>query len=338
MNWTAESMEQKLHGGAATTPKVARSVVRETERYSRAVAGIELDAVRGGAGTGVSDVITATCSDFSFTSSQIGFPMLAMTALSDDLIGLAVMKRTVVGNRWCEMSLAAGDVVTYAPSAEHTARHFPGTEFMFMIAEVAMFEERSEELGVRLAPMPRGRVSLLPQSTKSCLVGQALDTFGRHAESGHAPALAIADGVMSATVLALSEQGRKHCIGASSRIDSRHVVHTCIDYANSIQRIPSVSELCIVAHVSERTLRGAFTREYDLPPTQYFRAWALDQAHRHLTKPDDSTETVTTIATGLGFDHLGRFAGRYKQIYGEAPSATLHPERCVSPSGSGAAH
>jgi AraC-like DNA-binding protein len=42
---------------------------------------------------------------------------------------------------------------------------------------------------------------------------------------------------------------------------------------------------------------------------------------------DRSSETVTEIATGLGFDHLGRFAGRYKKFYGEPPSATLHPER-----------
>jgi AraC-like DNA-binding protein len=324
MNRTAESTEQEPHRGASTTPEVARSVVDETERYSRSVAGIEHNAVRAGAGTGVSDVITATCSDFTFTWSKIGFPMLEMTALRDDLIGLAVMQRTVVGNRWCEMSLAAGDVVTYAPSAKHTAKHLPGTEFMFMIAEVAMFEERAEALGVRLAQMPKGQVNLLPHSGRTCLVSQALDTFGRDAESGNAPALAIADGLKSAAVLALSERGRRHCIRSSNRIDSRHVVHLCIDYANSIQRIPSISELCIVAHVSERTLREAFTREYDVPPTQYFRAWALDQAHRQLINVERSTQTVTEIATGLGFDHLGRFSGRYKKFYGERPSATLH--------------
>ncbi len=327
MNPTAESKEHRPHGATAATPVVARSVVDEAEGYSTSVAGIELEVVRTGPGTGVSDVTTAKCSEFMFTSSKIGFPMLGRTALSDDLIGLAYMQRTVVGNRWGERSLAAGDLVAYAPSSEHTARHLPGTEFMFIIAQIAMFEERAEVLGVRLAPMPSGESSLLPYSAKTCLVGQALETFGRHAASGDAPALAITDSVMSATVLALSEQGRKHCIGSSSRIDSRHVVHTCIDYANAIQRIPSIAELCIVAHVSERTLREAFTRVFDLPPTHYFRAWAFDQAHRHLTKPHDSNESVTSIATGLGFDHLGRFAGRYKQIYGEAPSVTLHPER-----------
>jgi AraC-like DNA-binding protein len=326
MNRTAEYPERRSPRVAASAPVIARSVVDEADRYSTSVAGIELEAVRAGAGVGASEVTAARFRQFTFTSSKIGFPMLSRTTLRDDMFCLAYMQRTIPGNRWCEMSLAAGDVVTYAPSAEHTAKNLPGTEFMFMIAQIGMFEEHAEELGVRLTPMPTGQVNLLPHSSRTCLVGQALKDFGRQAESGDAPALAMADGVMSAAVLALSEQGRKHCIGSSSRIDGRHVVHTCIDYAAAIQRIPSIAELCIVAHVSERTLRDAFTREFDVPPTQYFRAWALDQAHRHLANPDDDTETVTTIATGLGFDHLGRFAGRYRQFYGERPSATLHPE------------
>ena len=33
--------------------------------------------------------------------------------------------------------------------------------------------------------------------------------------------------------------------------------------------------------------------------------------------------TVTEIATALGFDHLGRFSGAYKQLYGEPPAQTV---------------
>jgi transcriptional regulator GlxA family with amidase domain len=32
---------------------------------------------------------------------------------------------------------------------------------------------------------------------------------------------------------------------------------------------------------------------------------------------------VTDVAMQLGFGHLGRFAGHYRELYGEAPSATL---------------
>jgi AraC-like DNA-binding protein len=327
MQREVETATQKLAEDRPTAPAVLRSAVGDVESYSSSVAGIELEAVRAGAGHGMTAVTAAQCDRFTFTSSNIGFPMLSRTTLRDDMTCLAYMQQTVTGSRWCEMSLAAGDVVTYAPSSEHTARNLPGTQFMFIIAKTASWEEHAEHLGVRLAPMPKGEVNLLPYSAKTCLVSQAFETFSRQVESRDTPSPVIADGVMSAVVLALSEQGSKQCIGASSRIDSRHVVHTCIDYAAAIQRIPSISELCIVAHVSERTLREAFTREYAVPPSQYFRAWALDQAHRRLIHQEDSGDTVTGIATELGFDHLGRFAGHYKKVYGEAPSATLHTER-----------
>lgn len=304
---------------------VSCSTVNEVDRYQSSVAGIELEAVRSGGGGGPSEVTAAVGDRFTFTSSRVGFPMLSRTTLRDDVVCISYMRRTVPGSRWCEMSLQPGAVVAHAPSSEHTARNLPGTQFMFVITDQVQLREHADRLGVRFDPPPRGEVHLLDRSAKTGLVSQALKIFAGHVAAGEPPSHATADAVMSAVTLALSEQGRQQRIGAARRLDSRHVVLACIDYAASVQRIPSISELCLVAHVSERTLREAFCREYDLPPTQYFRAWALDQAHRHLLHHEDNGQTVTEVATGLGFDHLSRFAGHYKRIYGESPSATLRP-------------
>jgi len=101
------------------------------------------------------------------------------------------------------------------------------------------------------------------------------------------------------------------------------VVHECIGFAGEVARIPSISELCKVAHVSERRPREAFVDEYAMPPTLYFRDWAFDEAHPRLRAAQPDTATVTDVAADMGFAHLGRFSGHYRKLYGECPSATL---------------
>jgi transcriptional regulator GlxA family with amidase domain len=76
--------------------------------------------------------------------------------------------------------------------------------------------------------------------------------------------------------------------------------------------------------VSERTLRAAFHDVLGLSPKQYAIGQRLHAAHEALCAADPGTTTVTDIATEYGFFELGRFAGRYRNTFGEAPSQTLH--------------
>jgi TolB-like protein len=55
---------------------------------------------------------------------------------------------------------------------------------------------------------------------------------------------------------------------------------------------------------------------------QFLRNLRLERARRDLLRAPASA-SVTEIATRHGFDHLGRFAARYVERYGEPPSATL---------------
>jgi transcriptional regulator GlxA family with amidase domain len=55
--------------------------------------------------------------------------------------------------------------------------------------------------------------------------------------------------------------------------------------------------------------------------------WALDLARRRLIASDPGKVTVTWIAIGTGFNHLGRFARYYRKTYGESPSETLRRSR-----------
>ena len=85
-------------------------------------------------------------------------------------------------------------------------------------------------------------------------------------------------------------------------------------------------ELSRETGVSERTLRAAFHDVLGLSPKQYAIGQRLHAAHEALCAADPATTTVTDIATEYGFYELGRFAGRYRNTFGEAPSQTLHQQ------------
>ena len=75
--------------------------------------------------------------------------------------------------------------------------------------------------------------------------------------------------------------------------------------------------------VSSRTLRFACQEQLGISPFQYVVLRRMRTVHRALQKADPQSTHVTDIATEHGFWEFGRFAGKYRQIFGEVPSATL---------------
>ena len=126
-----------------------------------------------------------------------------------------------------------------------------------------------------------------------------------------------------AAMAALSNLDAEHEAGVGARVDSRILVHVCIEYSEAIGRIPTISEMCLVAHVSERRLRRAFQDTFAMAPVRYFRQRFLTQARWRLLSEECSEQTVSNIASDLGFHNFGRFARHYDETYGELPSVTL---------------
>jgi AraC family ethanolamine operon transcriptional activator len=84
-----------------------------------------------------------------------------------------------------------------------------------------------------------------------------------------------------------------------------------------------LSQLCRVVGLSERGLRNAFYRVRGMSPKRSIRAERLQRVRGALTAAGSQPGTVSDVATEYGFYELGRFAARYKEAFGEAPSETL---------------
>lgn len=102
------------------------------------------------------------------------------------------------------------------------------------------------------------------------------------------------------------------------------IVRTCEDFTlNLDERRPYVSELCAVAHVSERTLQYAFREIMGMAPLTYLHRLRLHRARDELRKADSNATTVTDVAMKWGFWHFGEFSRAYKNCFDEVPSRTL---------------
>ena len=84
-----------------------------------------------------------------------------------------------------------------------------------------------------------------------------------------------------------------------------------------------IDELSTAIGVSERTLRTVFNEYYGMGPCHYLQLRQIYQIHCTLKAADPTQESVTDILLQSGQLELGRFAMRYRQIYGELPSETL---------------
>lgn len=85
----------------------------------------------------------------------------------------------------------------------------------------------------------------------------------------------------------------------------------------------TIDDLVAATGVSARSLYDGFRRFRGSTPMRYLKEVRLRRAREDLLAADPATETVTDIALGWGFFHLGKFAADYRRRFGEKPSATL---------------
>jgi AraC family ethanolamine operon transcriptional activator len=89
-----------------------------------------------------------------------------------------------------------------------------------------------------------------------------------------------------------------------------------------------ISEICAALNVSRRTLNRAFYDAVGIGPVAFLRCKRLCAVHTALKRADPSRTRITDIAMEFGFSEMGRFAGHYRSMFGEKPSATLQNRGC----------
>lgn len=85
----------------------------------------------------------------------------------------------------------------------------------------------------------------------------------------------------------------------------------------------TVPQLRNASGVSMRTLEYGFRDTFDITPATFLRLQRFHAARRKLMNAESGSTSIAEIAYETGFYHLGRFSGRYHELFHEPPLRTL---------------
>ena len=91
----------------------------------------------------------------------------------------------------------------------------------------------------------------------------------------------------------------------------------------NLETATRVADLCRAAGVAPRTLERAVRAVHASTPVELLHALRLAEARQTLLSTCNGAGSVTEVAMRFGFRELGRFAGEYRDRFGESPSETL---------------
>lgn len=90
----------------------------------------------------------------------------------------------------------------------------------------------------------------------------------------------------------------------------------------SAREAVSLDDIEAAAGVSRFRLFEAFRKHFALSPMAYLKKHRLSAVRQEILE-HGSIRTISEIALGWGFTHLGRFSADYRKLFDEAPSETL---------------
>ena len=129
--------------------------------------------------------------------------------------------------------------------------------------------------------------------------------------------------LLAAVAACLPATPPAHAVTGRPRLDRAAIIRRSMKAIEAGPTLPKAADLARTVGVTDRTLLRTFRETFDVPPKRYLLLRELHAVRRILVAGAPGDATVADVLTRRGIWEFGRFAGRYRDHFGELPSRTL---------------
>jgi AraC-like DNA-binding protein len=304
--------------------------INRIEDLQDAVYGAGLEAVQMSRGRLGGSLAFVERDGILYGSGLIGGRVALSGPLSQDMVTFGLGLRIPNGTwHWYE-EVSTGSIGAFLPGDEHDSLYMPGS----LYATATMSLERLTQAAAR-EELVLDRKTLGGTGFQSLKVSPALVApIARQMEQVHSGQPATgrlgppsAERLLRIVINRYARPPRpivaQPCPSGHARIVARARVYALEHLHQPI----SIEAMAAAAFASPRTLYRAFLAILDETPHAYVRRLRLHRIRHELIGEAEAACTIAMAANLWGIGELGRFAGMYRELFGELPSETLRHGR-----------
>jgi AraC-like DNA-binding protein len=314
-----------------------RISIEGIEDLKDAVYGARLEATQMSRTRLTGSIIFAARDDVLYGSGHIGGRVALLGPLSQDRLTLGVGLHMAPGTRHWLSEVETGTIGVFAAGDEHDALYGPGSLYATATLTTDRLEEMAAEAGFDLDARTIGGTRIEGRRFAATELASLETRFRQAHLDGHG--LPTGPTALGGQMLGMfiRRLGRPPRVALPlDRTGLARVVARARTYVREHLDQPlSVEAIAAAAFTSHRTLHRAFQVVLDETPYSYVLRLRLHRIRYAILSDQEKSATITAVANTWGISELGRFAGWYRDLFGELPSETLRRARESAASGQG---
>lgn len=302
----------------------SRIPVLMIEDLADAVRGAGLAAVQISRGALRGGLACAQHDGIIYNTGLIEGAVALKGALSEQDLTIGLGLCMPPGSRQWLNEVSTGEFAVFLPGERHDAVYAPGSLYVTASLSTDRLELIAEEMGLVLEPrhFSRSGVSNRPICAGQLHHLQRCFRGVHSADDGGSPVSPAVGRLFVETMIEhMSRLPHPQFVRSEPRGLARTAARARDFIHASLDQPLSVGMIAAAAGTSHRTLHRAFRFVFGETPYTYVQGARLHRIRDEL-RTAGMASSVTAAANRWGVSELGRFAGQYRELFGELPSAT----------------